>query len=138
MAKFRKVHTSFWDDPFIESLSAEDRYFFLFLMTNPLCTECGIYVISIKKMVSYTGYNDENVSVILKRFLSTGKILYDFSTNEICLVKKPYYIDRLGKPVIDCIKSELSKVKNRDFIEKQIPHIDKEDLRIVYQKATYR
>lgn len=117
MAKFRKVFTAFWDDLFIEKLSPEDRYFYLFLLTNPLCTECGIYEISPSKICSYTGYNREAVMTILKRFEDSGKLIYNESTFELAIINKMRYLDRLGKPVLDCLGAELKKVKDIELIK---------------------
>lgn len=117
MAKFRKVFTAFWDDLFIEKLSPEDRYFYLFLLTNPLCTECGIYEISISKICSYTGYNRDAVTSIMGRFTDSEKVVYNEQTFEIAIVNKMRYLDRLGKPVLDCLGSELRKVKDIEMIK---------------------
>lgn len=138
MAKFRKVHTTFWDDNYIEKLSAEDRYFFLFLLTNPLCTECGIYQITLKKMTYYTGYTEDVIKAILKRFIDGKRIVYDTSTEEICILHKPNYIDRLGKPVVDCLTSELKKVKNKSLITTQLKFMTRIEVRDVYEACTIR
>mgnify|MGYP000070582566 CR=1 FL=1 len=50
MAIFRKIHVSFWKDEFIESLTPEQKFFYLYLMTNDRTTQCGIYEITIKQM----------------------------------------------------------------------------------------
>ncbi|MEH7458486.1 replication protein, partial [Bacillus sp. JJ1127] len=34
MAKFRQVHVDFWQDGFVLDLTPEEKYFFLYLMTN--------------------------------------------------------------------------------------------------------
>jgi hypothetical protein len=132
MAKFRKVQTAFWDDEFIEKLSPEDRYFYLFLLTNPMTTECGIYQITKKKMSFYTGYNYEAIDNILKRLIASGKIHYDEANSEVLLVNKLKYVDRAGKPVIDCILSELKNVKNRNFIQISAKSITNEQICAVY------
>ena len=44
MAMFRKVHTEFWTDPkVLEEMTPEDKYFMLYLLTNPNTTQIGIY-----------------------------------------------------------------------------------------------
>jgi len=146
MAKFRKVHTAFWDDLYIEKLSPEDRYFYLFLLTNPLCTECGIYEISLSKICSYTGYNLDTVRLIIKRFISSEKILYNEDTYELAIINKMRYIDRLGKPVLDCLKSELRKIKDIEMIKQvgqnshneQITSLFEEEYTIRAKKNTIR
>lgn len=132
MAKFRKVQTSFWDDEFVENLSPEDRYFYLFLLTNPMTTECGIYQITIKKMSFYTGYNYEAINNILKRLIASGKIQYDETNSEVLIVNKLKYVDRAGKPVLDCLTSELKQVKNKTFIQISAKSISNEQICALY------
>ncbi len=51
MAKYRMVHTEFWDDPkVVEELTPEDKFFFLYLLTNANTTQIGIYQITKKQM----------------------------------------------------------------------------------------
>lgn len=133
MAKFRKVHTAFWDDPLIEKLNPDARYFYLFLMTNPLCTECGIYQITIRKMCNYTGYNEDSIKALIKVFeVDNSRLIYDTNTEEICLLKKPNYIDNTGRPVVDCLNAEFISVKNKVLIVKQMPHIEKDAVKKIY------
>lgn len=50
MARFRMVHTEFWDDPkVVEEMTPEDKYFFLYLLTNSNTTQIGIYQITKNK-----------------------------------------------------------------------------------------
>jgi hypothetical protein len=133
MAKFRKVHTAFWDDPLIEKLSPDVRYFYLFLMTNPLSTECGIYQITIKKMCDYTGYNFDAVKALIKTLeVENSRIIYDTTTEEVCLLKRPNYIENTGKPVIDCLIKEFKNTKNKQLIVRQKRHIESEAVMKIY------
>ena len=134
MAKFRKVHVSFWDDGFVETLTPEDKYFYLFLMTNPLTKECGIYHITKRKMSWYTGYNQESIEKLLKRMCESGKIAWSEETSEVALLNKLKHIDRLGKPIMDCIESELKLVKDKSLIKQVSKLGSKEELLSLYGK----
>ncbi|PEZ81277.1 chromosomal replication initiator DnaA, partial [Bacillus cereus] len=47
MAIFRQVHTSFWNDVKVqEEFTPEDKYFFLYLLTNPQTKQIGVYQIT--------------------------------------------------------------------------------------------
>ena len=51
MAIYRNVHMSFWTDPKVEDdFTADDRYFFLYLMTNTHTNLCGCYELSISQI----------------------------------------------------------------------------------------
>lgn len=43
MAVFRQIHIDFWQDGFILDLTPEEKYFYLYLMTNSKTTQCGVY-----------------------------------------------------------------------------------------------
>lgn len=50
MAIFRQVHTSFWNDVKVqEDFTPEDKYFFLYLLTNPQTKQIGVYQITKNK-----------------------------------------------------------------------------------------
>jgi hypothetical protein len=117
MAIFRKVHVSFWRDEFIEGLTPEQKYFYLYLLTNDRTTQCGIYEITIRQMCFDTGYNDETIKKLLEYFISKGRLMYSESTKEIALKNWSKYNDSNSPKVKACIDNELIKVKNRVLIE---------------------
>ena len=81
MAIFRKIHNQFWSDPFVQTLSPEKKYFFLYLLTNEKTKQCGIYEIS-KRQISYdTGYTIDAVSILLEYIISEKKIMFSEVTN---------------------------------------------------------
>ena len=45
----RVIDVTFWTDAKTDEFSAEDRYFYLYLLTNPQSTQLGIYELSIKQ-----------------------------------------------------------------------------------------
>ena len=117
MAIFRKVHVSFWRDEFIEGLTPEQKYFYLYLLTNDRTTQCGIYEITIRQMCYDTGYNDETIKKLLEYFITKGRLMYSESTKEIALKNWAKYNDSNSPKVRACIDKELIKVKNRVLIE---------------------
>lgn len=123
----RIVDTSFWTDGKVEDFSPEDKYFMLFLMTNPNTTQLGIYEFSIKNAAYHLGYSREAVSVLLDRFESVyGLIIYSPETKEIAI--KNYLrhsIVKGGAPVRDCLVKEIKNVKDQRLITKVFSHLKK-------------
>ena len=117
MAIFRKIHTSFWSDTFIQDLDNEHRLFYLYLLTNERTKQCGIYEISKKQMSFDLGYSIDRVSKLIKYFIKIGKILYSEDTKEIALKNWNKYNGSSSPKVISCIQSELKQVKDRVLIE---------------------
>jgi len=121
MAIFRKVHTQFWSDPFVQTLSPEKRYFFLYLLTNEKTRQCGVYEIS-KRHISYdTGYTINTVSILLAYFISEKKILFSEATNEIAIKNWNKYNGNPSPKVQKLVNEELAKVKNKELIQYLYP-----------------
>ena len=119
MAKFRQIQTSFWSNTYIqEEMTAEDKYFYLYLMTNEFTTQIGIYSITKKQMAFDLGYSIESVSARLQRFETYHKLIkYDVDSRELILLKwAENNLNIGGKPVQDLIKKEIEQVKNKEFL----------------------
>ena len=119
MAKFRQVQTSFWSNTYIqEEMTAEDKYFYLYLMTNECTTQIGIYSITKKQMAFDLGYSMESVKALLQRFETYHKLIkYDSETRELILLKwAENNLNIGGKPVQDLIKKEIGQIKNKEFL----------------------
>ena len=116
MAKYRQIHTTFWDDTLILDLTPEQKYFYLYLLTNPNVKQCGIYEISIKQISYQTGYNNDSILNLLELFQNLKKIVYSKETNEIALVNFIKYNGSDSPSIRKCIDKDLKCVKNKDLI----------------------
>ena len=116
MAKYRQVHTTFWDDGFVIDLTPEEKYFYLYLMTNNNTTQCGIYELPYRVIEMHTGYNRDTVLKLLERFKDYGKIEYNVSTKEIMLINWAKYNFINSPKVKKCIEKELQSVKHKPFV----------------------
>jgi hypothetical protein len=75
--------TSFWTDPWVLELTPEQKYFYLYLLTNSKVKQCGIYEISTKQMEYETGYTSDTITKLLHLFQDWKKIKYSMKTHEI-------------------------------------------------------
>lgn len=125
----RIVDTSFWTDGKVDDFSPEDKYFMLYLLTNPFSTQLGIYEISIKQVAFQMGYSVDAVKVLIDRFENKYKmILFSPETNEIAIKNfLRHSIIKGGAPVRDCLIKEIKKVKNKDLIARVFAHIKDSD-----------
>lgn len=119
MAKFRMVHTEFWNDPkVVEEMTPEDKFFFLYLLTNSNTTQVGIYQITKKQIAFDIGYSIESINSLLDRFVNHHKLVkYNPDTREVAIKNwGKYNLNRGGKPMLDCVRSELEEVKDKELI----------------------
>ncbi|WP_243459337.1 DnaD domain protein [Metabacillus bambusae] len=136
MAKYRMVRTEFWKNPIVsEEMTPEDKYFYLYLLTNPHTTQIGIYKITKKQMAFDLGYSIESVHSLMERFTRHHKLIrYNPETREIAI--KNWGKDNLhkgGKPVMDCINSELKEVEDLSLILYVSETIQKSEIRSLYE-----
>ena len=69
MAIYRNVQLSFWTDNKVEDdFTPEDKYFYIYLLTNPQTNICGCYEVSYSQMTRQTGYNKDTIIRLLERF----------------------------------------------------------------------
>lgn len=114
---YRAIHTTFWNDPFIESLSIEERYLYIYFMTNSKTTQCGCYEISLKFMQYESNVKQEEIETFLKKMEKENKIIYNKENQEI-LIKNWLKHNSFSSPKIkSCIMKELKKIKTEEFLK---------------------
>ncbi len=117
MAIYRNVHVSFWNDTkIVDEMTPEDKYFMLYLLTNPHTNQVGCYEISLKDMARELGYTSDSVENLLKRFdkkLNLAK--YSKRTKELLVVNWHKYNWTTSPKVKACIDKELKNIKNSEF-----------------------
>jgi len=117
MAVYRNVHISFWQDEDMLELTPEQKYFYLYLMTNSKTNQSGCYKISKKVMQFETGYNIDTLSKLLGYFVDTEKIGYCKDTQEIIIYNWLKYNWSSSPQVISCIVNNIKEIENTEFRE---------------------
>jgi hypothetical protein len=117
MATYRKLHTTFWTDPFVENLTQEQKLFYLYLITNTKTKQSGIYEITKKYMAYETGFSIKEITELITYFVKDGKILYSETTNEIAITNWIKYNFSFSHSVLKCIETDLYEVKDKDLIK---------------------
>lgn len=117
MATYRNVHISFWTDPKVDDdFSPEDKYFYLYLLTNPHTNICGCYEISMKQMTRETGYNEDSVRSLLNRMENVhGVIKYDPNTKEVFIPKWCKYNWASSEKVLIGVEKSIQSIKSPFF-----------------------
>ena len=140
----RIVDTAFWTDGKVDEFSPEDKYFMLYLLTNPFTTQLGIYEISIKQVAFQMGYSIDAVKVLLDRFENKYGVIIFVKDKDSDLIGEVaiknflrHSIIKGGAPVRDCLIKEMKKVKNRKLIAQVFSHIkDNEGLNATVKNLT--
>src|SRR5690606_31036423 len=103
-----------WTDAkVLDDMTPEDKYFYLYLLTNPYTKQCGCYEISKRQMSNETGYNIQTIERLIKRFEKHLKIIrYDETTKEMFILNWHKYNWTKSPKVMGCIVKELKEIKN--------------------------
>jgi len=117
MASYRHIHTNFWSDSFVIDLTPEQKYFYLYLLTNEKTRQCGIYEITKRQISFDTGYNVDTINKLIVFFTDNNKIIYSEETSEVCLINWSKHNFSNSPKVQSCIIKELKLVKNRVLIQ---------------------
>ena len=119
MAYYRTLSISFWtDSKVVDDFTPEDKYFYLYLMTNPHTNLCGCYELSTKQASNETGYNTDTIERLLRRFEVVHDVIrYSRATKEVLILNWHKYnwtkSEKFRKPLI----CEIGRVKEQIFRE---------------------
>lgn len=117
MAYYRQIYTTFWTDPKVaDDFTPEDRYFYLYLLTNAHTNLCGCYEVSKRQISNDTGYTVDIVNRLLARMEEVhGIIRYSEQTREVYLVNWHRYNWSRSEKVLKGVANEIEKVKHTEF-----------------------
>lgn len=117
MGSYRNISMSFWTDTKVEDdFTPEDKYIYLYVLTNPHTNLCGCYEISTKQVAHETGYNTDSAERLLKRLDQVHNVIrYNAPTKELLVLNWAQYnwtaSVKLNKPLLE----EIKKIKHKDF-----------------------
>lgn len=117
MANYRTVSISFWTDSKVDDeFTPEDKYFFLYLLTNPHTNICGCYEISMKQMERETGYNTDTVKRLIDRMQNTHKVIcYCEHSKEILILNWSRYNWHGSGKVKSAVLNAANEIKCEEF-----------------------
>jgi hypothetical protein len=128
MAIYRNIHISFWEDSkVLDDMSIEDRYFMLYLLTNPHSNQIGCFEISKRQIINETGFDKKKVDELLEKFEKELKIIiYSPETKELFIKNWHKYNWSNSPKVMACVKKEFLNVKSpilKEELEKMFKEI---------------
>ena len=138
MAIFRPIQISFWQDPYILDLDKDQKYFYLYLLTNSRTTQCGIYQISYKIVSFETGFEEETIKRLIRGFVDDGKVLFNEEHMEIMLLNWYKYNPVNNRNIEKRVLKELKEVKTLEFIEIYVKLLDQQEYEISLIKGAYK
>ena len=123
--KFCIVRPTFWSDDLIEKFDNDEKFFFLYLLTNPECKQAGIFRLPVRTIIFHLEtWTEEKVKATLDKFEKLNRIIYNHDTQEIAILNYlKHSVIAGGKPIADCVDRDLSLVKDTALIQKVYDHM---------------
>ena len=118
MAIYRTVSLSFWTDSKVDDdFTPEDKYFMLYLLTNPHTKISGCYEIGIKQFERETGYNSDTIERLIKRMEDVHNVIrYCKETKEVLILNwNKYNWCGNSSKLLLAVHKEAEKIKCVDF-----------------------
>ena len=129
MAVYRNVQLSFWTDSKIsDDFTPEDKYFYLYLLTNPHTSICGCYELSSRQMALDTGYSKDTIDKLIERMEAVHSVIrYSRANKEVLIINWAKYNWTLSPKVKKSIADAITKIKTpefKDFLIRLYENID--------------
>lgn len=135
MAVYRNISLTFWEDiKIVDDFTPEDKYFYLYLLTNPHTNLIGCYQLSYKQMVNETGYNKDTIEKLIERMQKIHKVIdFDVETSEIHIKKWQKYNWTKSDKLLKCVEKMIPDIKSENLKEKMQEKFKKYRVSIGYQ-----
>lgn len=111
----RTIDTNFWNtDEVIESFTVDDKYFWLYLMTNPHINLAGVMPLARAAMARDLGFNTQVVDNLIYRFENIHRIIQvDRETKEILVTVWDKYNWTKSPQLAAAVQQQADKIKSQ-------------------------
>lgn len=125
---YAQVHQSFWTDrKIMEDCTPEERYFLLYLLSNPHGNITGVFELGFKQMSVETGYTEDTVRNLINRLQDVHHVIrYSPDTREILILNWYRYNWSRSERFLVGVQRAVSGIKCgdfRDYIERVLAAI---------------
>ena len=113
----RLVNTDLWNDEnIVENFTAEDKYFWLYLLTSPHNNMCGVFKNSPALIARDMGLHKDTIVNLIYRFANNHKLIYcDDGTNEIMILNWYKYNWSKSSKILNLLEKEQETIKSEEI-----------------------
>lgn len=120
MAIYRTVQMGFWTDAKTSEYTVNEKFLYLYFLTNPHTNLCGCYEISARQISFETGLTPDATDKTIAMLEERGVISYNRETAEILVINWHKYNWTTSEKFRKPLKAEIEAVKYepfRDFLQ---------------------
>lgn len=112
----RTIKIDFWKDAWVKTLTQEEKFFYLYLLTNEHTTVSGAYSINLDQISEETGSSLLRVNEMLGRFDTVyHKLHFDFKTTEIYLFNWQRHNPAVSPKLKVSIQKDLAGIQSESI-----------------------
>lgn len=113
------MFNEFWNDPKqMREFSPEDRYVYLWCLTNPHGNLCGCYTVTLERAAQELGYTyDAALRIIVRLDRLHQMIRYSYKTHEMLVLHWQQLCHDVAGQKANTLDAEIQRVKNPAFRE---------------------
>lgn len=100
----------------MEGLTASQKYFYLYLITNPSVNQLGLYAISLQRIAFETGLQIEDVEKHFKFFEEKGKVVRSSTTLEFVITRFWAHNKSTSPKLVTHVKDIIKTVKDKSLL----------------------
>lgn len=117
MAKYQQIQVKMYDDLEYNTWTANVRFVWMVLLTNPNASLCGIQENNVQSLTRYTGLQPSEVEEALRFLVEKRKIVISKFSQEIAIVKWiPHNVTASPKQKA-AVKKQLLAVKDKLLLQ---------------------
>jgi hypothetical protein len=118
MAK-RLIDTELWNnEEIIENFTAEDKYFWLYLLTSPHNNICGVFRNSPSLIARDMGLHKDTIVNLIYRFEKVHNLIFaDKDTNEVLILNWHKWNWTRSEDLIKTITKQINETKSAKIID---------------------
>ena len=115
----RMIDTDLWNnEDIIENFTAEDKYFWLYLLTNPHNNICGVMKASQVLIARDMGYSKECIQNLLYRFENVHRaVVVDKETKELLILKWGKFNWNKSPDILKTVEKTMETIKSKTLRE---------------------
>ncbi len=120
----RSIDSEIWNDPkMTDDFTPEDRYFWLYCLTNKHGNLSGVFEVSYKQIAKEMGYNEETVRNLIYRFTTKHQVLTYVEETKEMFIHNWFRYNWTKSPSFEkALYKYIAKIKDQELRE-LIPQI---------------
>ncbi len=113
-------------------MSPEDRFFWVYINTNPQTTLLGVFPLTVRQIACDLGYDENAIKIIIKRFVDYHKLIkYNWDTGEIAILDyMTWGIKSGGNPITCALNGAYEQLKDKTLVRDVYEYLTSEDKKI--------